>query len=117
MKAFGVALCLSVLWGFPALAADPAGHYRVEGNNPGGQGAYRGTVDVTRTGETYRVVWVIGDQRYVGTGIGNEQFLAVTYRSGNDTGLAIYGERGDGWAGPWTTAGGTSVGAESWTRQ
>ena len=44
-----------------AFAADPIGEYSVEGTNPGGNGKYSGTVTVEKTGETYRVIWVVGD--------------------------------------------------------
>jgi hypothetical protein len=98
-------------------AADLEGDYKVQGANPGGGGAYQGTVNVTKTGETYRIVWVVGGTRYIGTGIGNKDFLAVSYRSGNDTGLALYGTEGGNLIGVWTYAGGKEVGAEKWTRQ
>lgn len=111
-----VALALAATLG-TAFAADPAGSYRVEGANPGGRGSYTGTVTVERTGDTYRVIWIVGSTRYVGTGIGNRDFLAVSYRSGNDTGLALYGEDGGNWKGLWTYAGGTTVGAERWLRR
>lgn len=100
-----------------ALAADPVGKYDVEGANPGGNGKYRGTVTVEKTGDTYRVVWVVSGTRYIGTGIGNKDFLAVSYRSGNDTGLALYGSDGGNWSGIWTYAGGREVGPEIWKRQ
>jgi hypothetical protein len=74
-------------------------------------------VTVERTGETFRVIWVVGGTRYVGTGIGNREFLAVSYRSGNDTGLAMYGAEGGNWKGIWTFAGGGQIGQESWGRQ
>ena len=51
-------------------------------------------MQVTRTGQTYRVVWVVGNARYVGTGIGNREGLAVSYKSGNSSGLALYGADG-----------------------
>jgi hypothetical protein len=97
-------------------AADPVGHYIAEGVGPDG-GHYRGTVDVTKTGETYKVIWEIGPDRFIGTGIGNPDFIAVSYRSGSSTGLALYAARGDDWAGPWVYAGGTQLGNETWTRQ
>lgn len=100
-----------------SFAAEPVGTYKVEGANPGGDSEYSGTVTVDKTGETYRVVWVVGGTRYIGTGIGNKEFLAVSYRSGNDTGLALYGEDGGNWTGVWTYAGGKKVGAEHWLRQ
>lgn len=111
------ALAFSLLLIGAAFAAEPSGDYRVEGTNPGGGSAYRGTVQVDKTGETYRIVWVVGGTRYIGTGIGNKDFLAVSYRSGNDTGLALYGAEGGNWVGIWTYAGGRQVGAERWLRQ
>ena len=107
----------ALLWSAAALAADPVGAYNVEGGNPGGSGKYHGTVTVEKTGQTYRVVWVVGGTRYVGTGIGNKEFLAVSYRSGNNTGLALYGADGGNWSGIWTYAGGREVGPEVWKRQ
>ncbi len=107
----------TALWSAAACAAEPVGSYAVEGSNPGGGGSYRGSVTVERTGETYRVVWVVGGTRYVGTGIGNKEFIAVSYRSGNDTGLAMYGADGGNWKGIWTYAGGRQIGEETWKRQ
>jgi hypothetical protein len=111
----------ALLWSAAtAFAADPVGRYSVEGNNPGGGGKYTGTVTVEKTGETYQVIWVVGGTRYVGTGIGDKNFIAVSYKSGNNTGLALYGADGaDGanWTGVWTYAGGHTMGAEVWKRK
>lgn len=112
-----LALGLCLLSSGPALAADPTGRYSVAGTNPDGAGRYQGTVEVTRTGETYRVVWNVGGQRYVGTGIGNDGLLAVSYQSGRVTGIAVYAEKGGSWSGPWTSAGGSTTGTERWTRE
>jgi len=112
-----VAVCAALMWSaVAALAADPEGTYKVEGANPGGGGRYTGTVAVTKTGETYQVIWIVGSTRYVGTGIGNKDFLAVSYKSGSDTGLALYGADGGNWTGIWTYAGGRQVGPEVWKR-
>lgn len=100
-----------------AFAADPVGSYSVEGTNPGGGSSYSGTVTVERTGETYRVVWVVAGTRYIGTGIGNKDFIAVSYRSGSDTGLALYGADGGNWAGLWAYSGARQIGAEKWLRR
>jgi hypothetical protein len=100
-----------------AFAADPVGHYSVSGANPGGGGNYTGTVSIEKTGETYRVIWIVGSTRYVGTGIGDKDFLAVSYKSGTDTGLALYGANGGNWAGVWTYAGGRQMGTEVWKRE
>jgi hypothetical protein len=100
-----------------AFAGDPVGRYSVVGTNPGNKARYSGTVRVERTGETFRVTWDIGAQTFVGTGIGSEKGLAVTYRSGSQTGLAIYGANGNNWEGVWTYTGGQDIGGEAWTRQ
>ncbi|MEX0753073.1 MAG: hypothetical protein WD073_09140 [Xanthobacteraceae bacterium] len=114
---FVVAAAALALGVTAAFAADPVGRYRVEGANPGGGSGYTGTVQIEKTGETYRVIWVVGGTRYVGTGIGDKNFIAVSYKSGNDTGLALYGEDGGNWAGVWTYAGGRDIGTEVWKRQ
>lgn len=114
---FAVACIALVLSAVAAFAADPVGSYTVQGNNPGGGSRYTGTVTISRTGDTYRVVWVVGSTRYVGTGIGDKDFIAVSYRSGNDTGLALYGSDGGNWKGLWTYAGGREVGTEIWKRE
>ena len=112
------ATAAALLWSAAtAYAADPVGRYDVEGTNPGGGGRYTGTVSVERTGETYRVVWMVGGTRYIGTGIGDKNFIAVSYRSGSDTGLALYGADGGNWTGVWTYAGGRTIGAEIWRRE
>ena len=97
--------------------ADPVGKYDVTGTNPGGKSSYSGEVTVERTGDTFRVVWMVGGQRYVGTGIGNGEFIAVSYRSGDQTGLALYAQEGDGFVGVWTYSGGKQIGTEKWQRQ
>ncbi len=108
----------ALLWSAAnAFAADPVGRYSIEGSNPGGGGKYRGTVTVEKTGETYSVIWVVAGTRYVGTGIGDKNFIAVTYRSGGDTGLALYGSDASNWSGVWTYAGGRALGAEVWKRE
>jgi hypothetical protein len=107
----------AVLFSVTAAFAGPVGKYDVEGTNPGGDRTYTGTVSVERTGDTYKVVWVIDGTRYVGTGIGDKDFIAVSYRTGDDTGLALYTATDDGWKGIWTYANGTKIGAERWTEQ
>jgi len=114
---FTVAAAALVLGTPAAFAANPIGTYKVEGTNPGSGSKYSGTATVEKTGETYRVIWVVGGTQYDGTGIGNKDFIAVSYKSGNDTGLALYGEDGGNWAGVWTYANGRQVGAEIWKRQ
>jgi hypothetical protein len=99
------------------LGAEPVGRYRVEGTNPGSSSGYSGLAQVEKTGDTYRVVWVVGHTRYIGTGIGDSEFMAVSYRSGRDTGLALYHADGDNWKGVWAYAGARKLGSEVWQRQ
>ena len=111
-KICGSLVALAFLSG--AALADPVGSYRVEGKGPDG-GIYKGTATVEATGETYRMVWLIGKDKFVGTGVGNDEFFAVSYKSGANTGIAVYGKEGDSWIGVWTYFGGTSIGAEKLT--
>ena len=116
MRALFVAFAVLSCFATAAFAADPVGTYNVEGKNPSGS-TYEGTATVTKTGETYKVEWEIGNTSYKGTAIGNKDFIAVTYQSDNGTGLALYGEDGGNWEGVWAHAGATSVGTEVWKRQ
>jgi hypothetical protein len=82
--------------------ADPAGTYRVSGTNPGNGTTYSGTVTVERTGDTFLVRWTIAGSRQIGVGIGKDDFLAVSYRSGDSIGIALYRPDQDGgWKGIW----------------
>jgi hypothetical protein len=117
MRAFSSALVLALLMSTAAFA-DPVGRYAVTGTDPGGKRVYKGDVVVERTGDTYQVVWEIEGSRTIGTGIGNKDFIAVSYRSGSSTGIALYSDDGSGtWAGVWTYAGGTQIGTERWERR
>lgn len=98
-------------------AADPVGHYTVKGTNPGNGDSYSGDVTVTKTGDTFKVVWTVGDSKYVGTGVGNDEFITVSYKSGDATGLSLMGHDGDNWKGIWAYAEGTELGTELWTRE
>jgi hypothetical protein len=111
--ASAAALVLSAATAF----ADPVGSYSVVGHNPGGGSEYHGTVTVEKTGQSYRVIWEVAGTRYVGTGIGNKDFIAVSYKAGNDSGLALYGAEGDDWQGVWTYSGGRQIGTEVWKRE
>ena len=114
MRIFIVAVAL--LWSAVAFAADPAGSYDVQGTSPDGS-TYKGTATVTQTGQTFKVIWEIGNDKYTGTGIGDKDFLAISYTSGSESGLALYGADGGNWKGVWTYAGGTKMGSEIWKRQ
>ena len=88
---------------------------------------------VERNGATYSVVWLIGDDEFVGTGIGagsvngsmmfgsaaeNDTALTVSYVSEGSFGLALFAEQPNGeWKGVWTYGGSDAIGTEVWTRQ
>ena len=114
-------------------AAGPEGTYLAQGTGPGGQGAYSGTVTVQRTGQTYQVLWNVGGQEYIGTGLGasnvNGSFtmgpaspddiaIAISYVTNGSFGLTFYVEQPNGqWSGIWTYGGAQQIGTETWTRQ
>jgi hypothetical protein len=115
MRGF-IAGCVAVVLTGTAALADPVGKYDVAGTNPSGS-TYSGTVSVQKTDDTFKITWNIGGAQYNGTAIGNDEFLAVSYTSGSNTGLALLSEQGDEWKGIWTYAGGTKIGTEVWTKQ
>lgn len=126
-----VAVALLAL-ALPASAiADPAGTYDLTGLNPDSGDTYKGTATVTRTGETYSVVWKIGDDTISGIGIGirlvdgravlgpandGDVGLSVSYESGDDHGIVTYFEQPDGtWHGTWAYNGWRRISTEDWT--
>ena len=117
MRTLSSVLVLALLMSTAGFA-DPVGRYSVIGTDPGGKRTYRGDVVVERTDDTYQVVWDIEGTRTIGTGIGNKDFIAVSYKSGSSTGIALYSDDGSGaWSGVWTYAGGTKIGTERWERR
>jgi hypothetical protein len=115
MRSLLVAAFALVLTAVSALA-DPMGTYDLSGTNPGNGSQYSGTVSVQRTGDTFVVIWTVAGTRQVGIGIGKDDFLAVSYRSGNSIGIAVYRPDADGWNGIWAPAGSQNLGTEIWTR-
>lgn len=118
MRAFVTAFSLLA---FPslALALDIAGSYRLEGANPGEAGRYTGTAEVSRTGDTFQVIWRIGGQVQQGTGILLNDVFSITYQQdGALPGIAVYEVGQDGvLSGTWAPVGSPSVGIEVWTPQ
>jgi hypothetical protein len=114
MRRLWIAAAALLLSAGAAFAADPVCTYRLDqfGRR---LGLYRHRHG--RAHQTFQVVWVVGGVRYTGTGIGDKELIAVSYRSGNDTGLALYGQDGGNWLGLWTVANGRNVGTEVWKRR
>ncbi len=84
------------------------GDWEVAGSNPDGS-PYNGTVTIWRTGDTYQVEWIVGDQIFSGTGIAVGDLLSVGY----DGGVAVYSPGGKGQLyGTWSPIGGDMLGTE-----
>ena len=104
----------------PALAlaeGSPVGAYKVIGTNPGGGGAYKGTVTVTETGDTYAVEWVVAGQTSTGTGVFYQDVLSVAGSLGKDQFVFIMKPDGKGLSGLWATVGAQTTGTETWEPQ
>jgi hypothetical protein len=95
----------------PAAQPDPVGDltgaYVCEGVNPDGT-KYRGTVDISKVSNTYRVQWTMSEHTLVGVGIVSNGVLAVSY-FGGAPGVIVYRPAGGKLVGEWTV--GTAEGA------
>ena len=115
----------------PAAFADPVGKFDVRGINPDDDLEYTGTVKITRTGSTYKVLWQIGDGDLMGTGIGiklvdgkpvlgpasaDDVGISIAYGSRVTFGNGVYFEQPDGrWHGTWIYNGWDQISTEDWT--
>jgi hypothetical protein len=100
-----------------ALAID--GVYHVEGHGPGSSDTYKGEAQIKKTGDTYSIVWRVGQTRHLGTGIRTDNVLSVFFQPlerGAGAGLASFRVVDDKITeGTWTVLGSKSVGIERWT--
>ena len=125
-----ISACVLIL--APTLAlADPTGTYKVAGRHGDNGSTYQGTVEVSRMGPTYKVVWVIDGKQSVGTGLGihvdgttvttgaatdKDVGLAVGYINKDSFGIGSYARKSDGtWSGIWTSGGSQKIVTETWT--
>jgi hypothetical protein len=136
MRASAVLISACALIAAPTLAlADPTGTYNVVGRNADNGSTYKGTAQVSRTGTTYKVVWLIGGKQSTGTGLGThlendgktivtgpasdrDIGLSVGYLNKDSYGIATYYRQPDGsWSGVWAYGGSQNVTVETWTPQ
>ena len=111
--AFASTLALST-----AALAGAEGTYNVVGTNPGDQGGYTGQVSLSKVGENvYAVEWSLGTTTAIGTAVGDDDFLSVGYKYGDNFGVALFVRDGEQWNGVWTYGGGTKIGQETWAPQ
>jgi len=115
LKTLFAAAVLAASFAAPAWA-DPSGTYSVDGTNPDGGAAYTGTVTVTKTGDTFKVDWTIGDHTVTGTAVGNDDLLSIGYSNGTQPGVGLYVKQDGKWKGVWSYLGQTSMGTESWSQ-
>jgi hypothetical protein len=108
----GVAMTMS------AAAEGIDGLYRVEGHSPGSTETYKGQAQIKKTGDTYTVVWRIGESGHVGTGILRGNVLSVFFQPLDRRaapGIASFLITDDKVTeGTWTVLGGNAVGVERW---
>jgi hypothetical protein len=111
---------LAICPGSPAQAADIQGTYKAAGSNPGGKGQYQGNVIISKSGETYKVVWSVGTA-YVGTGIVMGDVLSVAYTDEGKKwfGIVVYRIKSGGKVleGVWSGHNGRKLGEETLTRE
>jgi hypothetical protein len=114
-----VVLLLLLTFGLQANEPEIEGRYSAIGTNPGGSGGYNGTVTVSRTNETYKVVWNVGTL-YVGTGVLVNDVLSVAYTDERRKwfGIVAYRVLEDGrqLEGVWGPHGGKTLGSETLVR-
>lgn len=100
------------------IASNLAGQYKLEGTNPNG-GQYQGTAEITENGETYQIRWKIGpNETYKGIGILQEDVLAVSFESGQVSGVVVYQiQEKPKLVGQWALMGDRKIQAETLTKQ
>ena len=102
----------------PTRAAELEGKYLVEGRDPKGAARYQGQVVVVKESDTYSVIWKIQNQVLYGTGILQNNIIAVTYLNYGPRGapgLALYEASPEGTlTGKFTALGAKEVGIEAW---
>ena len=91
------------------------GTYNMRGTNPTGGGTYFGTVEITRTGDTFSILWQIGDQSFEGTGIFRDGLLSVSF-GGEFGGIVVYRMSSSGGKGVWAPHNSTDLGTENLQR-
>ena len=113
-----LSLGAALAFGTAARAEGIEGVYRVEGNGPESDQAYKGEAQVKKTGDTYTVVWRIGESGHVGTGILTADVLSIFFqpldRRGAPGVASFRVIEGKITNGTWTVLGGKVVGTERW---
>jgi hypothetical protein len=90
-----------------AQVGDLSGKYTIQSaTNPGGGGGYKGTVNITKTGDVYKLAWAIPNSPpYSGVALTEGSTLAVGWGMGARYGVVVYRINGGKLSGKWATAG------------
>jgi hypothetical protein len=100
----------------PALA-DPSGNYTIAGTNPDGS-TYDASVLVAKVGDTFTLTYTLQDgTKLQGTGIGDDDVMAIGYLQDGESGVALMYREGGKWMGVWSYIGAKTLGTEEWQPQ
>lgn len=101
---------------FATKLSDLSGSYRITtSSNPGGSAPYRGTVSLSRDGDTYSIAWTItSSPPYKGIAVPVGSILGVGWGMGAEYGVAVYRIKKGVLEGRWVTAtSGSTLGQET----
>jgi hypothetical protein len=95
---------------------NPAGSYAVVGEDLSEHSNYDGTVQVTRTGGTFKVRWKLDTDVYNGVGVViGGAFVVASLNGDGAADIMIATPAAGGWAARWTSTKDTVVSTETWT--
>jgi hypothetical protein len=114
-KVLLILVILALLAPMAAWADNIEGIYDCEGKNPGGAGAYKGTLSIIKNEDTYNVTWTIAGSTYLGVGILDGNTFSVGYTDSGKTwyGVVVYKVDGPKLVGTWAMAGNGKTGTET----
>jgi hypothetical protein len=98
----------------PMTGTDLSGTYTIKSaTNPGGQGGYGGTVNLSKGNGFYNLAWTIkGSPGYNGLALQSGDNLGVGWGQGGEFGVVVYKINGGKLSGTWTAHGMNGVGTE-----
>lgn len=82
-----------------AKETDLAGNYGATGTNPGGAGAYKADLTITKRDDVHQFSWQSGPDKYEGVGVRTDNSIAVAFTEGADgrgCGVVLYNILADG---------------------
>ncbi len=91
------------------------GSYEVIGTNPDGN-AYRGTLTLQKTGDTFQAQWQVANQLYNGVGFWSGDYFIIGYGPEQAFGTVEYRLTDSKAEGRWTMGGSSQFGIENITR-